>query len=362
MPRNRVIYQSEALYVSKDASSTGLADHKQLERVQSANYSFSFNRTDINQYGQLGKIDTLQLEPPTVNFDCSYYLTEGFNERALGFYVQTGNAGQGGFISGHLADGSGRNLYILTTSEGTDANGTTVASANNSVIGVGNSYLTDYSVEMAVGSVPTVSLSYEALNIITDADASTVGSAAINPIDGVRLTSNITLPTATTGVASISAIRPGDILIDITNFNGSTLSNLTTGNAGIHIQNASISIPMSRSTLQRLGSKNAYARSTDFPIEATLSVSAIVNDVTDKSLSVILADEVEKDITITLRNSAGSNRMVYQLKNCSLVSESFSSSIGSNKTVDLQFKTSIGGPNDTVNGVFVSGANSTAAF
>jgi hypothetical protein len=54
--------------------------------------------------------------------------------------------------------------------------------------------------------------------------------------------------------------------------------------------------------------------------------------------------------------------MIYTLKNCSLVSESFSSSIGSNKTVDLQFKTSIGGPNDTTNGVFVSGANSTAAF
>jgi hypothetical protein len=361
MPRNRVIYQSEALYVSKDANSTSSNDHKQLERVQSANYSFSFNRTDINQYGQLGKVDTLQLEPPTVNFDCSYYLTEGFNERALGFFVQTGTT-SGGFISGHLADGSGRNLYILTTSEGTDANGTTVASTNNSVIGIGNAYLTDYSLEMAVGSVPTVSLSYEALNIITDAAADTVVSAAINPVDGARLTSSISLPTATSGVASISAIRPGDILIDIANFNGSTLSNLTTGNAGIHIQNASISIPMSRSTLQRLGSKNAYARSTDFPIEATLSVSAIVNDVTDRSLSVILADEVEKDVTITLRNPAGTSRMIYTLKNCSLVSESFSSSIGSNKTVDLQFKTSIGGPTDTANGVFVSGANTTSAF
>lgn len=361
MPRNRVIYQSEALYVSKDASSTSSADHKQIERVQSANYSFSFNRTDINQYGQLGKLDTLQLEPPTVNFDFSYYLTEGFNERALGFFVQTG-ASQGGFISGHLADGSGRNFYMLTASEGVDANGTTVASNSNSVIGIGNAYLTDYSLEMAVGAIPTVSVSYEALNIITDADATTVGNAAINPTDGVRLSSNITLPTATSGVSSISAIRPGDISVDITNFNGTTLSNLTSGNAGIHIQNATLSIPMSRSTLQRLGTKNAYARSTDFPIEATLSVSAIVNDVTDRALSTILADETEKDITITLRNPAGGNRMIYTLNNCSLMSESFSSSIGSNKTVDLQFKTSVGGPSDTNNGVLASGSNTTAAF
>jgi hypothetical protein len=186
--------------------------------------------------------------------------------------------------------------------------------------------------------------------------------AAINPVNGDRLTTAISLPAASSGTASISAIRPGDISVDISTFSGTTLSNLTTGNAGIHIQNASLSIPMSRTSLQRLGSKNAYARSTDFPIEATLSVSAIVNDVTDRSLSVILADETEKDITITLRNPTGSNRMVYQLKGCSLVSESFSSSIGSNKTVDLQFKTSIGGPNDTTNGVLVSGSNTTAAF
>jgi hypothetical protein len=361
MPRNRVIYQSEALYVSKDANSTGVGDHKQLERVQSANYSFSFNRTDINQYGQLGKLDTIQLEPPTVSFDCSYYITEGFNERALGFFVQTGTA-EGGFISGHLADGSGRNLYILTVSEGLDANGVATSSANNSVIGVGNAYLTNYSVEMAIGSIPTASLSYEALNIITDANASTIASAAINPVDGVRSANSITLPMATSGASAISAIRPGDITIDISNFSGSTLSNLTSGNAGIHIQSASLSIPLSRSPLQRLGSKNAYARSTDFPIEATLSVSAIVNDVTDRSLSDVLAEEAEKDVTITLKDSSGTNRMIYKLKSCSLVSESFSSSLGSNKTVDLQFKTSIGGPNDTTNGILVSGNNKTSAF
>ena len=49
MARNRVIYQSEALFVNKDASLAG--GYKQLERVQSANYSFTINRQDINQFG-----------------------------------------------------------------------------------------------------------------------------------------------------------------------------------------------------------------------------------------------------------------------------------------------------------------------
>jgi hypothetical protein len=54
--------------------------------------------------------------------------------------------------------------------------------------------------------------------------------------------------------------------------------------------------------------------------------------------------------------------MIYVLKKAKLDSESFSSSIGSNKTVDLTFSTQIGGPNDTGNGVFVSGIGSGSIF
>ena len=56
MSRNRVIYQSEALFASKNIDSTGRADHMQLRRVQSANYSFNVTRTDLNQFGQLSRI------------------------------------------------------------------------------------------------------------------------------------------------------------------------------------------------------------------------------------------------------------------------------------------------------------------
>ena len=91
--------------------------------MQSANYSYTINRQDVNQYGQLGKLDSIILDAPTVSADASYYLTDGYTERVLGFYVQntTDTADQGGFVSGHLADGSGRNLIVLTTPEGTDA-------------------------------------------------------------------------------------------------------------------------------------------------------------------------------------------------------------------------------------------------
>jgi len=372
MARNRVIYQSEALYVSEDLSSTASGKHTQLERVQSANYNFSISRQDINQYGQLARIDSLVLEPPTVALDFTYYLTDGFNERALGFYVKTGAAqSEGNFASGHMIASSGRNFYISTVSEGNDATGINGGGVN-SVIGIGNAYLSDYTLDLAVGSLPTVSVTMEGANINSDTTISNaagsisgIASPAINPQDGSILNtlSNVVLKPANSGASNISALRPGDVTVDITNFDGTGLADLAGSEDGIHIQSASLSLPLSRSPLQRLGTKFPYARSVDFPVSATLSVNAIVNEIAATNLANILNDQSEKDIILTLKGPDGSsNKMVYTLKGCKLDSESFSSSIGSNKTVDLTFSTQIGGPNDGLHGVLVSGANNTTIF
>jgi hypothetical protein len=376
MARNRVIYQSEALYVSSGLSSTASGQHAQLERVQSANYNFSISRQDINQYGQLARIDSIVLEPPTVGLDFTYYLTDGFNERALGFYVQTGSLGQGNFPSGHMQNQSGQNFYITTVAEGSDATG--IASSGvgglSSTIGVGNAFLSNYSLELAVGSLPTVSVSMEASNINSDTAfaftgvgftgaISGVSSPAISPENGTSLGLIAVLKPANTGASLISALRPGDITIDISAFDTGVISDLSGSSEAIHIQSASLAIPLSRTALQRLGSKFAYARAVDFPVKATLSVSAILNETSAVDLSNIINDSTKKSITLTLKGPDGTtNRMIWTLKGCTLDSESFSSSIGSNKSVELSFSTQIGGPNDLVNGVFLSGANSSVVF
>jgi hypothetical protein len=369
MARNRVIYQSEELYISKNATATGSADHKDLERVQSANYNFSINRQDVTQYGMVGSIDRLMLEAPTVGFDFSYYLTDGFNERALGFYVQSPTfTSEAGFLSGHLSEGSGRNFYILTSSDGTDAIANSTA-ANYSVIGIGNAYLTNYGVEASVGSIPTVSISYEALNMSAKNGVSGgangysgFNNTAINQTDGSKVATAVALPAANSGVSAATALRPGDITLDITNFIPSGIANLSSGVDGIHIQSLSIDVPISRSSIQRLGSNFAFARSADFPVNATLNVSAIVNEMNATNLADIVATDSPKDVTITFRDRNGTNRTIYKLKSCSLDSQSFSSSIGSNKTIDLTFTASLGGASETGKGLFMSGANTSGAL
>lgn len=368
MARNRVIYQSEALYVSENINSTASGKHAQLERVQSANYNFSISRQDINQYGQLARIDSIVLEPPTVALDFTYYLTDGFNERALGFYVaNTTTTGSGNFPSGHMTNQSGQNFYITTVAEGSDALGSTGV---GSTIGIGNAFLTNYSLELAVGSLPTVSVSMEASNMNSDKTFGSISGGitgietpAINPENGTKIAGNVSLKPANTGASAITALRPGDITIDISSFDDSIITDLGTDSNALHIQSASLAVPLSRTQLQRLGSKFAYARAVDFPVTATLSVSAILNEVVAENLADMLNDEASRDITLTLKgpNGAG-DKMIWVLKGCKLDSESFSSSIGSNKSVELAFSTQIGGPNDIANGIFVSGANTTPAF
>jgi len=213
MARNRVIYQSQALFISP--SSTGIqvsginltgitssgvlynqplltspfteADNnkgglsglvggvsllKKLDRIQSCNFNMSINRQDINEFGKLARLDSIVLESPTVGLDFNYYVTDGFNERLLGFNitgvgdsVNTSNTAQS--ISGLLNDVQGNNYYILTVDEGEDVVGGNLT-PSASVVGIGNGFVTEYSFEASVGSIPTVSVTVEGFNIKSD--------------------------------------------------------------------------------------------------------------------------------------------------------------------------------------------------
>ena len=384
MARNRVIYQSEALYVSKDASSTASGDHAQLERVQSANYSFNINRQDVNQYGTLARIGTEIIEPPTVTADFSYYLTQGFNEKALNFSVQTGFKNSGNFPSGHMVGGSGQNLFILTVPEGEDADDIDAGEINPGtqpnalqVVGIGNCYISDYTVDLAVGALPTVSVTMEGSNVVSDTTVSGVNATgltgietpAVNQESGTDLGFFVQLPYPSSGVTDDNtmpvALRPADVTVSLKNLQDDSMV-VIDGSDEAHIQSCSISLPLSRTPLNRLGSKFAYARTVDFPIAATMSINAIVNEQKALNLADRLDSFDQQEISVIIANpkatgkdlpfdyNTNQNRAIaYTFKGASLDNTSISSSIGANKSVDLTFSTEIGGVNDPDHGVFV---------
>jgi hypothetical protein len=377
MSRNRVIYQSESLYVSKNVGSTLTGDHHELIRVQSANYGFTINRQDVNQYGNLARIDSLVLEPPTVNFDFSYYLTDGLNEKALGFNI----AGNAQFASGQLETSSGKNFYIVTSDEGQDSS-TFLSGDSYSLIGIGNAFLSDYTVDLSVGALPTANVSFEASNInslngaITGASLGTLGMTgrlpSVNPEDGSILSgiNHIKTP-QNTGQDGPTALRPGDIVLEFPGFDqganeSGTISTIS-GDGSFHIQSASLSVPLSRTPIERVGSKFPFARVVDFPANATLTVNAVLNSVEAGNLAEIIGGcgdpDNGKEISVLLKSCEGTPSIKWTLKGATLDSESFSSSIGSNKTVDLTFGVQLGGIDDVERGVLCSGAgNSRPVF
>lgn len=361
--------------VSQALQSTGSASHTQLKRVQSANYGFEISRTDVNQFGELAALDRLITSSPTVNLDFSYYLGDGYNERALGFLVShSGGAPEGNFASGAIAGNSGVNFYIVTGPDGEDLNVSTIS--GKGTIGIGNAFISNYSVSAAVGDFPTVSVSAEALNInaatYTQSGAVTgTVSPAIAPESGVPMNTGfiVRLPAPTSGDGP-TALRGGDITFSFGNFTNtsstkaSSIANVDMTSAdSINIQSFELSLPLSQSPIERLGSKFAFARVTDFPVTATLSIEAIVNETTARNLAAMVEDTSENDVSVTLRKPGTSEvAMKYTLKGARLDSENFSSDLGSNKSVSLTFSSQIGGPNATNRGVFASGSYTGAIF
>lgn len=351
---------------------------EQLKRVQSANYSFTINRQDVNQFGHLARLDSVVLEAPTVSMDFSYYLTDGENERLMGMVTD----GRFQNLSGMMTRSQnefGNNFFVLTVPEGRDAlKGDMLVGENHkTVIGLGNGYVTDYSMEASVGSFPTASVTVEGMNIKSDVGTDFKDIPALDPVDGTLICDRCFFLPPTESGQGESVLKPGDITIDLQD--SALISKQLSGNTvgydplddkgSAHIQSFTLSTPMGRTTLQRLGSTYAYAKEVDFPVTCTLSVNALVADLKEGNLVDLVCGK-EFDLKIRIQNPAcivcdpnsNDDAIVIDFKKAVLDSESFSSAIGDNKSVDLTFSTQVGGPEENSVGVFFSGyENKTGA-
>lgn len=424
MARNRVIYQSQALFIAPSATgvqvsgvsangtaqtaspftpvstgsvASGISLLKKMDRIQNCNFNFTINRQDINEFGKLARIDSIVMEAPTVGLDFSYYVTDGYNERLLGFNItgvtDTNIVNGAQAISGLLSDLQGNNYYILTVDEGEDVVGGTLT-PSSTIVGIGNGFVSEYSFEASVGAIPTASVTVEAFNIKSDSSESvttlTTASAPGTSVVGANITTitgnspaidlfaspatkltsvgsaykldysrdftgaiggdaGVNFTGFTTGVSTVSALRPGDIVLSLGTSRGMT--NL----ADAHIQSFSFTLPLSRTILQRLGNTFGFARVVDVPINMDVTVSAIVSELQDKNLFDALVSQ-KNDLSITLKDSNGTSKIQYQIKEAILQSETYSENLGDNQTVDLTYTVQIGGANDTTAGLFMSGS------
>ena len=379
MARNRVIYQSEALYVGPTPIAN---DHDrdnvlQLQRVQSANYSFNLERQDVNQFGELASIDRVILSAPTVSLDFSYLVANLHNESGLGFTtLDAGHSDYVSCISGILNKTSDeKNYFIKTVKEGADALGidshpdsdTFAEGADGeltqSTIGIGNGFITSYTAEGSVGNFPTATVNVEALNMVINSGASGFFVPSVNPSDGTAITAHsVNLPTQTGTAAGddTSVLRPGQVTVSIVDtdqaFGGTAFDEMGVLVSDAKIQSYNISFDLGRTPLEKLGSKFAFAREIDFPVTITASVEANVGELTTGNLAEMISTDQNYDLFVRLKDPANTTINVdYHIKKAKLDSEEFSSAIGDNKSVTLNFSAQVGGPSQNDIGFFMSG-------
>ena len=396
MARNCVIYQSQALFIAPSSTGCQVSGQgrtsapygpttptellaggsllKKLDRVQSCNFNFTINRQDINEFGKLARLDSIVMESPTVGLDFSYYVTDGLNERLMGFNMyhtndSTNTVATAPSISGLIQDQQGNNYYILTVQEGEDVVGSsssTTPIGTNTIVGIGNGFITEYGFDATVGAIPTANVTVEAFNIKADAltgraDGIITGSSPAIDILASPATKFTGTGTAymlsgafTTGVSNITALRPGDIVLSLPSTTDGMID--VAGANKAHIQSFKFTIPLTRTILQRLGNTFGFARVINVPINMDVTISAIVSELKTMNLFDKLTTATKNNFTITLNDSNSAAKVTYGISGAILTSENYSENLGDNQTVDLTFGIQLGGANDTENGVFMSGS------
>ena len=387
MPRNRVIYQSEALFAAPTGTRVLNSDDHNLRRIQSCNYNFAIQRQDINQYGELAAIDRLIIQEPTVSVDMSYYFEPtGFNEQHLGLKVNqfSNEAAATGastvadhMLNNIIAGGANydqKNIFVLVSDAGIDANDTGVNAMFNSgnyngIIGIGNAFLTSWSLDAAVGAIPTVSCAFEGQNI----NFTGWGSDGLPVIGGVPTTSgSIFNPSIVNGVEvsdaaygdrfvylpsgaglfnagnEVSAVRPGDITVILSGNSGDNSPVVGFSESDLKVQSVNFALTLGREPIRKLGSLFAFAREITFPINCTMSVSAIVGDTAGQKLFSLInaSGDIKYNCAVKLTGyKAGSttaNVSYIVLKGAKIDSQNVTSSIGPNKAITMELSAQIG--------------------
>ena len=338
----------------------------ELYRIQKLDEGFNRKLKVLNQFGQLGQVDLVQIDPPDVTVSLSYVLANLNNEDIIGFNVnKAGDAQQVGCLSGILGNvTAGKNIFVKGVPEGSDA--ISNPATDYDVMSFGNVFVSSYTSQGRVLDFPTVDVGFSAINQQAQhVWGLNTGNYAITPAVYPASGTNITgwgyvLPTGLTtfnnaglsNISGLSVLRPDDIMLNL---------GLNAGDGffypgDIKVQSYNLSFNLALEDLAQLGSKYYYAKLPKFPVEATLNIDCLAGDLQTGSLIEICNNNLTFNPSITINQPGTSNPVVYyQLAGAKLETQSNALAIGSNKTVNFSFKSTIGSANDLIHNVFMSG-------
>jgi hypothetical protein len=356
--RNRVIYAGNTILMSESPSweaQTGVASLKSIRRVQSSNIEIS---TPVTRAKQVGSSDfTFQryLQYPKISTSFSYYLTDNSNELIMGFITD----GVTGCFKNFAAFGKDQNIFYVLSNTNAEDFSDVSSLFGYDVMSIGNCFLTSYSINAAVGTIPTASASYDCLNILFQ---NYTGTGTLLPsIDltgTVRSTGTYALTAFNLNPQNYfsnqdirpAALRPGDIVLQMQQ---PLIGGIRyTGTVEANITSVNVEIPLDRRDLVGFGSNYPYDKRLLFPIIGTLSFDGIFDKAVTGDFSQIFDDENEYDFTFVFKNCNGDTSYTLGVSNARVESQNFNLSIGDNMAFSSQFSFRI----SETSGFTISGA------
>lgn len=414
MPKNRVLYNTQGLYIGPSPSSgyhfindagqlNNITDNqynnfnliKKINRVTNFNYNISVPREEFKQLGKSKTQNTI-INHPTVEVDFEYYLNGITNEARMGWNVnhefneevRTGQLVHPNNFSTFVFSGlntydtneqpdtspfwpgsnrSSKNLFLTITYGQNEDEVTKRLSSNEifnrvaNVISFGDGYMTSYETSCAVGETPKAKVGFVCDNIIFYTGSSGVGIPAINP--RTRETYNdikFVLPEEPV-VNDLSIVLPSEITLDIQQTGDQSYidTNNITGFgvkfSDIKIQSYSIGIKFDREDMTSIGFKAAVNRRINFPVPINLTISAIVGEESASDLMNQIKQDDKYNITLKMKDRFSSNLVVrYDFTKSALQSYDYSTSIEEDRRLNMNFKINAT-PDDLTEGFFVSG-------
>ena len=357
MPRNRTISPSMALLVSSGqaTAASGSANLFRIQRLTSLDYSWDNPKENIQIYGKTASLLRETTQPPTVNLSFSYYIFGAQNESNLGFTLNTGISSLADIIAQTKNE---KNYFVYIAPEGADADGRT-AGLPGAVIGIGNGYLSSYSIEGAVGGFPTASVQVQGLNMRAYTTLTNQDVPAVDPITGTSLTgvtNKFVIPTLTAIAGSgVGVIRPGDIQINLTNTTG-LFHNLPES----CVQSFNVSYDLNLQNQQCLGSRFYRSRDIEFPVDVNVTAEFLASDIVAANLADFICGTGKYNVNISMRlpdcAGAGATGMFISLRGLSMESQNWSTTAGSApQTLSVTWLGQIGASGDNDNGIFMTG-------
>lgn len=425
MSRNRVNYQSESLFICRDSEKAHFRDGannetedesgnlfpieyneeevysrrnlpynhpngnlvEQFQRVQSINYDISIPTVNVHQFGMLGRLDGLVVETPIVSLNFTYLLADAYNEKLLNFNVGTHPQDfdtdpflyrDHNTFHHYISNPHGSNLFIETGKDGHDLTNLSVPDSEKNTTAIGSAFIDNYKVEAAVGSLPTASVDFTALNAEVHTGTKDLIVPTINPI-GTRPDFKFSLPNYQENHLieydllnnqldqGITTIRPGDIMVVLHDENhglfvkqNEEIDGWTEG--ACNLQSFQIDCRFERTPVARLGKIWANTFTLDKGPQVVLRLTGLVSELKQSKLAEALCGG-GASVSIYLFDPCAERNiqdrstvsMIYTFRDLKLESEQFSSAIGDNKMVDIVLSTSCEAQDKNRSGFYIWG-------